>query len=169
MTNEYINKIIAAFILLIVGIVMLGVVATETNDRTTLTSATEQIDTMAANNGTGIDAAQTFTITLLGDTNADCLLTDYTFENSTGTDFTETTDYTLDTATGVFNLENTTFDRLAADNSTNVTYTYCPSGYISLGWGRTTTNLVPGFFALALMGIALWMFYGIARDWMGKT
>jgi hypothetical protein len=39
-------------------------------------------------------------------------------------------------------------------NKTTVGYTYCPNNYIG-GWGGTIQDMVPGFFALGVLGVAL--------------
>ena len=163
------SKLILAFVTLLIGIVLIGQVASEGNSRTELVSTFEQVNVMAANNGTGVNASEVHgPLTVLGDTNADCVLSTYTFENSSGTDLTETTDYVLDTATGTFTLTNTSFDELFAvgtgDNLTNITYTYCPTGYMQQAWGRTAIDLAPGFFAIALLLTSIALFFSVYKD-----
>ena len=43
-------------------------------------------------------------------------------------------------------------------------YTFCPDDYLNSTWGRSVLATVPGFFALALLGVALWMFYAVFRN-----
>ena len=49
-------------------------------------------------------------------------------------------------------------------NNALVDYTYCNEGYMDSSWGRTVINLVPGFFALAILGASLLLFYSVAKD-----
>lgn len=49
-------------------------------------------------------------------------------------------------------------------NDTAIYLAYYPYSYLSAGWNRTILLLVPGFFALGLLGCALALFYGVARD-----
>ena len=35
---------------------------------------------------------------------------------------------------------------------------------MNLSWGRTGINLVPGFFAIALLLVSVGLFWSIARD-----
>lgn len=166
------SKLILAFVTLLIGVVLIGQVASEGNSRTNLDSAFEQINVMAANNGTGVNSSEVFgPLTVLGDTNVDCVLTAYTFENSSGTDLTETTDYVLDTDAGTFTLTNTSFSPLfevtTGDNLTNISYSYCPVGYMTQGWGRTAIDLAPGFFAIALLLTSIGLFYSVYQDFKG--
>jgi len=72
----------------------------------------------------------------------------------------------LTTGTGQFYVTNTseTVEQLQEDSIVNVTYTYCPTGYVNIAWGRTTADLVPGFFAIALMLVAIGLFFSIYQD-----
>ena len=97
-------------------------------------------------------------------------LTSFALYNQTGTKMSEGTDYELvaDGATRgyitLYNLLslNTT---AGASNTTTVIYSTCPAEYVSTGWARTILNLVPGFFALALLiGVAFLIFFVLRRE-----
>ena len=49
-------------------------------------------------------------------------------------------------------------------NTTYVTYTYCPNEYVTSGWAKNITNLVPGFFVLALFIAAAFIIFYILRN-----
>lgn len=159
------GKVIGAFFLLILGIALLTTVSVETNERTSKTSTSENIDYTSAFDYPDINESYVLgPLATLGDTNVDCPITVYSLANSSGTAYTETTDYVMTAGSGTFTLVNTEQVNLTGDNITAVTYTYCPVGYMNLGWGRTGVNIVPGFFAIALMLIAIGMFYSIYKD-----
>jgi hypothetical protein len=56
------------------------------------------------------------------------------------------------------------FNANAGGNKSYAYYTYCPDTYVNLSWGRTILNLVPGFFALMLIGIGIGLFYKVLRN-----
>jgi len=159
------GKVISAFFLLILGIALLTTVSSEANTRTSTATTSENVDYTLAFDGEDINTSYVLgPLTTLGDTNADCPLTSVALANSSGTAYTVTTDYVFDANVGTFTLKNTEAVNLTADNITAVTYTYCPTGYMALSWGRTGINIVPGFFALALMAIAIGLFWSVYRD-----
>ena len=49
-------------------------------------------------------------------------------------------------------------------NNSVIYLSYYPLSYLESGWSRTILLLVPGFFSLGLLGCALALFYGVARD-----
>ena len=160
------GKVLAAFFLLILGIALLTTVASETNDRTSLSATTETIDITAAKLTTIVNESYVLgPFATLGDTNTDCEITSLTITNSSGTALTLTTDYIPTLGAGTFTLVDTDFAfNGTADNDTLVAYTYCPVGYMNLGWGRTGINVVPGFFAIALMLVAVSLFWQVYKD-----
>ncbi len=94
----------------------------------------------------------------------ECPITGVTYGNATA-DFTDTTDYNFYAASGILQVLNTT--TTAEDspvNDTFIDYTYCQNTYLNIAWGRSIINLVAGFFALAILGIGLGLFYSVAKD-----
>lgn len=167
MAMGWTSKLVLAFVTLLIGVVLLSQVSTEGQARTTTdTTLNEYISVRTANNGTGINASVVFgPVANTGDTNDDCLMTAVSISNSTGTNLTSATDYTFDTSEGTYTLANSSFPYISANNVTNVSYTYCPTGYVNLAWGRTAIDLVPGFFAIALLLVSIALFYSVYRDW----
>lgn len=95
----------------------------------------------------------------------DCPLTSFVLTNNTGTVLTKDTDYSFTGSTGLLEMLNTT-----TTNSTKMgalvyySYDYCGSNYVS-GWGKTMLNMIPGFFALAvLLGVAFVIFYVLRKE-----
>jgi len=161
-----VNKLVAAFVTLILGVALLGSVATETNATTSKTFARNESFTIDKN-VTVINTTYMYTVAQppTGWKADDCPLTSFVLTNSTdNTPWTITTDYTVNLENGTFYLKNTAAVRLSANNLTYVSYNYCADDYINIGWGRTTINLVGGFFALAILFVSLALFYSIGKD-----
>ena len=97
---------------------------------------------------------------------AECPLTSVAITNYSGAELTETTDYVMNKNIGQFYLKNSTnvWKGFYNVNTTKVTYTYCPEGYMDLGWGRTSIDTTMGLYAIGALLIAVGMFYGAARE-----
>ena len=76
---------------------------------------------------------------------------------------TDIVDYTFTPSTGIIVFNNTDNVNGSVSNTTLATYQYCNSNYLTQGWTRTILNLVPGFFALALLGIGIGLFYAVGK------
>jgi hypothetical protein len=166
-------KLVTAFVMLIIGISLIGVVATQTTGVTARTTTTETFNVAPARLVDGdINTTYKFypAVTTAAATSwrADtdgCQVNDVilgSFSNASGTAYTATTDYVTNSA-GYFTLVNSS-TVFYSTNSTTGVFPYCADGYTTQGWGRSILNLVPGFFALALMAIALGLFYSLGRD-----
>jgi len=73
------------------------------------------------------------------------------------------TDYLLFASAGIIDMENTTATQTFTNN-TYITYEYCGDDYINQAWGRSLLNMVAGFFALAVLGVGLALFYSVYKD-----
>jgi len=161
-----INKLIFAFVTLILGVALLSQISIITNSATDLSTTSNEAITMIKQ---GLDVNNTIAYTL---TNAptgwkasDCPLTSFSLRNASGgTAWTLTTDYTVTLATGIVYLKNTTTTQLTATNLTYASYNYCGDDYLNLSWGRTLINLVSGFFAIALLLVSVALFYSVAKE-----
>ena len=168
------NKLIAGFVLLILGIVFVSQIATMGQGITTPTAVTSESHVIGSTiitgrNGTDINATITYTLTNAptGWKVNDCPITNFVLTNSSGDALTVTTDYVLTASAGTFVFVNSAGLNDTIDTATNQTlasYSYCGDDYMNLGWGRTGINLVPGFFALALLLIAVGLFYSVAKE-----
>ena len=166
---------ISVFIAILLGIVMLSISSDQVNDITGLQTYTEgaQALTMLAN--TSVDPSVTYTVTtpptgwkLQTLADGGCPLTNFVLTNSTGTALTVTTDYVVDLQAGTYTLVDSAATNgtgyFKSTNTTLATYTSCPDGY-QTGFGGTSLNLVPGFFALAiLVSVAFLIFWVLRRE-----
>ena len=165
------SKLVLAFFTLILGIVLIGSIAESSNLVTNkLIIAGETLDISAAVYGaTGtINASEVLTIANYpsGWKTGDCPITSFVMRNQTGVELAVTTNYVFTASTGTLTLVNdeSLNGTSATSNDTSIDYVYCGDGYINIAWGRTILNLVAGFFALALLGVSLALFYGVAKD-----
>jgi len=161
------GKLVLAFVTLLIGIVLVGVIATQglvVTDKLVITDEAQDIAS-AREGGNTINSSIEFTITNPPTSwkSTDCPLTSITLGNDS-TDFTVTTDYVITDSTGVFSLVNSTAWIGSASNTSNIDYTYCGDDYMNLSWGRTLINLIAGFFAIAILMVSLGLFYSIAKD-----
>ncbi len=172
MESKNINFLILAFVLLVVGSVLISTIATETNariDKETIAGETLSLEPVRiSDNVLSYDPAVELTIALspVGWEQTDCPITNFVLYNQTGTEVAITTDYLFTPSTGVLTIVNSTIwfsdgSSIQPENDTTVDYTYCDDDYLNSSWGRAVLTTVPGFFALALLGVALWLFYNV--------
>jgi len=166
------SKLLIAFVALLIGVVLIGSISTEGLARTTKLDATSELHNIlptyaTGKNNTDINPTIVYTLTNNPTTwkTADCPITNFVLENSSGTDLTVTTDYVLTASTGTFVFVNSAgLNTTLESNNTYASYTYCGDDYMNLTWGRTMINIVPGFFAIALLMVSLGLFYSVAKD-----
>lgn len=173
MEQKNINYLILAFVFLIVGVALIGAIATSTVDRTEKDTSFDESTNLATSCIVGSDqsvnesnSACNITVTYYptGWKTNDCPLTSIVVENTsagTYTALTEGTGYNLFASTGVIQMLNDTSTDDGDFNTTYVSYTYCADDYLNSSWARTVLNTVPGFFALALLAVSLWLFYQV--------
>jgi len=171
MDNKNVMILVVAFMSLIVGVGLLGVVAQEGLAKTTtLYVANETIDIANARDDAGGNATlnQTIQFTI---TNAptgwkitECPISNFDLRNQSGQTMTVNIDYYFTANSGLLNLTNVEILNSTSSNTTAVNYNYCGDDYIVSAWQRTVLNLVPGFFALALLGISLGLFYVVLKN-----
>jgi archaellum component FlaG (FlaF/FlaG flagellin family) len=172
MESKNIGLMLAAFVMIIVGAALIGVIADTTQDVTKTTPIASESVTLLANtnDAKGINDTTTYTVANAptGWKSEQCPLTNFAIKNSTGSALTLTTDYVPTLSTGKFKLVNTVAVNTSSGMNTSlkayVNYNYCPDGYITESCGRTVLDLVPGFFAIALMAIGVGLFYGVMKN-----
>lgn len=177
MENNSISKLIVGFLVLIVGLALIGSIASNTTSVTDKKGASEVLDIgparIADNCNFSINESYPFTVAQAPTTGwrsgGGCPLTNLIMLNQTSVAAVVTTDYTLFPNNGTLLLKNTTKFvnadcTIVTSNTTTLTYDYCGTDYVNLAWGRTILNLVSGFFALALLGVSVGIFYSVARD-----
>lgn len=174
MADNNVQKLILGFLVLIVGIVLIGTIASNTllvTDKVGVASETLDISVARAGSGScPMSVDETHALALAnsptGWKTSDCPISGFSMTNQTGVAATVTTDYVLFANNGTLLLMNTTKwgNCEVTVNTTTLTYNYCPDEYLNSAWGRTVLNLVAGFFALALLGAGVGIFYSIAKD-----
>jgi len=169
MVNSSTSKLIAAFILLIIGIILAGQVAVIGSGVTSkMGIANEVVDYTTAFQESSDQINETITFTVANNPTSwkvdDCPLTEVVLTNSSGSVWTSGTDYTFTASTGTFIIKNTIDTNVTDDNYTYIDYTYCDDDYMNLTWGRTGINLVPGFFAITMLLISVGLFYSVAKE-----
>ena len=166
------KKLLLAFVTLIIGIMLIAPLATQSNIVTEKTVITDEVVSVATaqepvffymNVSTDVGPVANVPSSWKIE---DCPLTSITVTNLTGTSLTVTTDYTLSATTGVLNILNTTatVNGFTGSNSSIINYTYCGDDYVNLSWGRTVLDSTIGFFGLALLLTSLALFYSIWKE-----
>ncbi len=166
------QKLVMAFVTLIIGISLLGVIATTGNEVTSQDVVlNESLDLVqfrgvAATYNDSIYPNVTASLTNAYATTDwqydDCAIAITLFALDNASALTAGTDYNV-TSNGVIALYNSSglYD---TSNTSLITYTMCQDDYITLSWGRTILDIVPGFFSLALLMVSLALFYSVAKD-----
>lgn len=163
------GKLVFGFFAIIIGLVLIGSIADSTalaTDKTDITN--ETLDISSARNdsdATQINASVTLTIgnPPEGWETTECTISNFVMRNQSGGTLTTVTDYVFAPSTGTLTLKNTV-DVNQTGNTTAVDYTHCAQGYVNTPWARSILNLVAGFFALAILGVGLAVFYSVAKD-----
>jgi len=174
MAENTVQKLLLGFLVLIVGIVLISTIASNTllvTEKIGVASETIDISTDKTVSGAcpqGVNGTNVFTLVNAptGWKITDCPITSFSMANQTGVAATVTTDYVFFANNGTLFLKNTTIwgDCSATANATTATYNYCSDEYLNSTWGRAILNLVAGFFALALLGASVGLFYSVAKD-----
>jgi hypothetical protein len=170
MEQKSINLLVFAFLTLILGLALIQPVSTDVLARTTKLNVLDENTSVATAVIDANNINESINITLTNVPTSwkilDCPLSNYAITNSTGSALVETTDYLFYPAEGKFSLVNST-DVLAGvtgNNLTYVDYDYCGNDYLNSAFGRSTLKIVPGFFALAILGVSLFLFYSVAKN-----
>lgn len=166
------QKLVMAFVTLIIGVALIGVVASVNSDVTdrdvTLNETFDITGYRLPANYTMVNESHTANLANAYSSTDwqwnDCAVEVTLLAFPNGSALTVTTDYTV-TSNGVVSLVNSSLfiEDAAAPNTTIATYYYCQDEYMT-GWSSSILNLVPGFFAIALLMVSLALFYSIAKD-----
>jgi len=92
----------------------------------------------------------------------ECLVSTIVYKNQSGATLTDPTNYVFVMDVATLTLRPSVGINNSKFNTTTATYSYCADGYVG-GWAQTTLRLVPGFFALALFGVALFVMYNVLQ------
>ena len=179
MERKDVNYLVLAFVFLIVGVALISSISANINtriDKTVVYDETFDLDALGCVNETGggmlngTDDANC-NITMANAPSSwktlDCPLSSVSIANTTAGTYaalTASTDYNLFPAIGVIQMLNTASTDAGDFNTTYVTYAHCEDDYLNSSWGRSVLGTVPGFFALALLGVSLWLFYAVFKS-----
>lgn len=168
MENSSVSKIVLGFFMIILGLALIAAVANGSALVTTkLNIVDEAIDISTARNDSGgINiTASNFTIANApsGWKVDECPITSVTYGNASD-DYLVTTDYIFYASSGILQVQIEAEADINNVNATFIDYTYCQDDYLNIAWGRTVLSLVAGFFALAILGLGLGLFYSVAKD-----
>ena len=167
MEEKSINMLIGAFLALIIGVSLIGVVASTGNVITNTINISGENISYAAARETATGAVDTTAIVIANYPTTwritGCPIIGLVLHNSSSS-LTNVVDYVFTASTGSIAFNNTDNVNGSASNTTTATYVYCNNEYLTQGWNRTIIDLVPGFFAIALMGISIGLFYGVMRQ-----
>lgn len=165
------GKLIASFIMLIIGVSLIVVAATSTNAVTELSQRTDTIDIAGARlaGGVNVNSSYPFTLTNTGVNTykfdySECRPSTITFKNVTGTTLVEDTAYIYNPTNATLFLINGTGSYAATSNTTTAAFSYCGDGYVTLSWGRSALDTGIGLFGIALFLGAVGLALGSLRD-----
>lgn len=169
MSEEYSGKLILAFFLLILGIVLISNIATNTNAVTSNAFvANESLDISSLRvAGNQINASLNVTLANQGLNDAGRWVSGtFTIRNITGA-VIGSNNYTVDYPNAKISFANNTYMVTGGGkaNTTYVDYGYYQNSYLTQAWQRSVLNSVVGFFALAVMLISVALFYSVYKDW----
>ena len=163
------GKLILAFVTLLLGIVLITVIATQTN---TVTSAVyvpnESMNIASARLvGNQINNSKQFNVSNPGLQDAGGIVTNsIVIINASGANLAGNFTVNYNVYPELINFTNSTYmiSGGGLNNQTYVSYSYYPSSYMTNTFGNTVITLIPGFFAIALLMISLGLFYSVAKD-----
>lgn len=180
MENKSTGLLVAAFVLLIMGAALITTVASEEQKLVKKISVVDTINFTSAREADGeINITDKFNLTKRPisswkGTDEDCFISNYRVTNNTNATsnlFTDTTDYVIDIQNGTISFKDT--DKVhnkSMNNISRVEYNYCDDNYLSESWTRSISDLIAGFFAIALMVSSVGLFYSVAKSegWLNQ-
>ena len=165
------GKLILAFVTLLLGAVLIAQVATQGNLVTAKTTKFDESHSISSirEGAYSVNTTTNVSLTAANQINwktEDCPITNLNITNSSGREYVLNTDYNANLVHGTFNFLNTSqvFNG-TADNNTLADFTYCGDDYLNSSFGRSGVNLVPGFFALAILLVSVGLFFSVAKDY----
>lgn len=177
MENKIIGMLVAAFVCLFVGLSLIGVISNGLISNTNLAYGSEVVNYGNSVGAGGIinpNAAYYPKFVNYTDTRNDgiraseecgksAVIASITVYNTTSA-FTAA-DYVIQTNGSIQYKAGLVANATSkVSNNSILYYRYCEDSYVQSGWGKTMLNLIPGFFALALLACSLGLFYGVAKQ-----
>ena len=170
--------IISISVALLLGVILIQIIANQTNDKTELKTFTETVNIAGAKLAGGvINQTYYFVPKYMKNSagfrtdNSECSVSSIQLKNSSGFVLDNNGcalagDYTFvaDIRYNLCNVESLNGTTGGSPNTTTITYRYCAEDYVATGWARSLLDLVPGFFAIALLIIAAFSIMYILKE-----
>jgi len=178
MENKTVGIIIGAAVVLILGIVLVSIIAEQSNNATSTTVYTQSLTIPRNDTANGVNSSVKFHLThgcpyATNDFRGEigCELTILSVKNVSGVALTDPTDYVgyangavcSGNVSGDLIFKNSTNLVAQLSNATTITYSTCAEDYVAQSWGRTMLNMVPGFFAMAILIGAAFLIFKITK------
>jgi len=166
---DSINKFLLGFVLIILGVILVGVIASQILLKTDFTAIANEAEACIVDSGSdspNITEVHTVTNYPSGWKLTDCPISSVSIKNASGgTALTDDTDYTLTESNGTWVFINTTTTQglVGADNNTYTDYKYCGDDYLNSQWGRNMLLLTPGLFTIMILVAIIALLYTFIR------
>ena len=179
--NKMVGIAIALAVAVLMGVILINVIATETQSKTQLVGYADIVSIAplrtvgGAINDTDVAANRLYASRILSHPTSaygknaisDCAISTIVLQNSTGATWTDGVQYAWvadgNGVDGYLRIINSVVTNNSVSNRTTLTYQTCPDAYVA-GWGRTIMNLIPGFFALAILIGAAFAIFHILKE-----
>lgn len=174
MDNKSVGIVIAVAIAVLMGAILIAIIAEQTVDKTALTEQVDSINKATAYSGAQINESKTMSLSKGSVTgwradDSSCSISSIVVKNASVTLTnaacapTGSGDYYYVKNAGYFVFCNNTNIREQPNTSITATYSYCADDYVSSSWGRTLMNMVPGFFAIAILVVSVFVIFYILK------
>lgn len=174
------GKLVAAFILLLIGVILVSTISTSVLTTTALSTVTDTFSLAPARlAGGAVNNTYPFKLSGFGDYREDytecssgTLITSgatVVAKNSSGATLTMNGcdaggEYYFVEGINEINFCNNKNVNQSNSNTTTITHPYCGSNYNITSWGRTATNLTVGLMAIAVFLGSVGFFYSVGKD-----
>lgn len=163
------KKYITMFVTVLLAVVFIAALATQTNTVTEKTQVTDESYNLSTSCYVGGEVNESVSTCNYTVTNAptswkqeDCPLASVVVTNYTGTELTLDTDYRLYASTGIIQFLNTTDTNETGIGTTAlIDYQHCGTGYVNSSWGRSILGVNIGLLAIAILLAAVWLVYSL--------
>ena len=185
--NRTIGIIIGVAVALLLGAILIQIIAEQTQSKTIVGATYTDTVNLAALRGA--DGEYNYTLAESNKLYADkilshsagavpwksatseCTISTIVMKNASGSVASNANDYIWvadgNGVVGWLRVKNSTTGTVlgaSSSNTSTITYTTCPQEYIASSWGRTIMNLIPGFFALAILIGAAFVIFKIMKS-----
>jgi len=179
MDTQHTRTLIIGFIAILIGVILIGVIASETVKYTKLSRQSDSLAVVRIESNS-INTTTPYTLTkgtVTGTWKAEdgtCSIPTLSVYNGTvaavnlltvGDTGCSTGDYNYTADSGILRLCNSTaWNAGTSPNTSVVEYSYCPNTYVSSSWGRVIMNTVPGFFAVGLLVFGAFLIFKVLKE-----